>query len=392
MSQSKFLLYFGSMPAQYGPILRVAEIICHKHFLEGYVIVPEELSVPESYNSTMRSAVKDLLPDSTPLNVHFLKKHQSQGRRYTFKRNSLKALLLQLKPGYIWIHAEFWDEISHQILWHYRFRRQTKIVAYVQTNTAKRISLLSAKWPFLSRTKLINLLLWPRLDGVAACATKSMENARQIGLPAEVPVTVNYLPVFGPDDGANRAEPLPWKGHDSFTIGFAGALTEQKGWKVLLKAVEKLPENFKVFLAGDGDQRQELVAWLERPFLNGRACYGGFLSHDRLFATIPSFDVLVLPSITLPPSPEQFGCVLAEAMACGVPVIGSDSGAIPETIGDAGLIIPEGNASAIADAIIRISEDNELRQRFITLGLERYRTYYSCATYAKSIVKLLQIS
>ena len=121
---------------------------------------------------------------------------------------------------------------------------------------------------------------------------------------------------------------------------------------MLLKAIAKLPENFKVFLAGDGEQRRELETWLERPQLKGRSYYAGYLPKDRLLAIMPFFDVLVLPSITTAPSPEQFGCVLAEAMACGVPVIGSGSGTIPETIGDAGLVVPERNAPALAKAII----------------------------------------
>lgn len=66
----------------------------------------------------------------------------------------------------------------------------------------------------------------------------------------------------------------------------------------------------------------------------------------------------MLPSLTTPRWKEQFGHVLIEAMACGVPVIGSSSGAIPEVIGDAGLVVPEGIPGALAEAInlLRISE------------------------------------
>ncbi len=83
--------------------------------------------------------------------------------------------------------------------------------------------------------------------------------------------------------------------------------------------------------------------------------------------------------------------MLAEAMACRVPVIGSDSGAIPETVGDAGLIVPEGNGDALAKAIISMSEDRELRRRCIRRGFERYRTSYNCEAYARSIAHMLHI-
>jgi glycosyltransferase involved in cell wall biosynthesis len=206
-----------------------------------------------------------------------------------------------------------------------------------------------------------------------------------------VPVSVNYLPVFGPDDAAEEGISLPWSRDDSFIIGFAGLLSEQKGWKVLLEAVERLPYSFKVVLAGDGEQRSELEAWLKRPNLQGRAFYAGLLPKRQLLATFPLLDVLVLPSITTSYSVEQFGAVLAEAMACGVPVIGSDSGAIPETVGQAGLIFPEGDSDALTKAIVHLSNDEEGRWQAIANGLENFRNIYCCEIYSRSIADLLKI-
>ena len=64
-------------------------------------------------------------------------------------------------------------------------------------------------------------------------------------------------------------------------------------------------------------------------------------------AVLRALDVLVLPSLTTPSWKEQFGRVLQEAMACAIPVVGSDSGEIPHVIGDAGLVTPEGDAAAL---------------------------------------------
>ena len=68
------------------------------------------------------------------------------------------------------------------------------------------------------------------------------------------------------------------------------------------------------------------------------------------------FDVLVGPSLTTPRWKEQFGRMLVEAMACGVPVIGSDSGEIPHVIGDAGIVVPEGDRVALCAAIARLRD------------------------------------
>jgi len=88
---------------------------------------------------------------------------------------------------------------------------------------------------------------------------------------------------------------------------------------------------------------------------------------------------------------EQVGYILVESMACGVPVIGSSSGAIPETIGNAGLIFPEGSDIALAEAILRIGSDVHLRDELIAKGVNRLRDLYSCESYADSLSKLFPL-
>lgn len=88
-------------------------------------------------------------------------------------------------------------------------------------------------------------------------------------------------------------------------------------------------------------------------------------------------DVLVLPSVTTPRWKEQFGRVLIEAQACEVPVIGSSSGAIPEVIGKAGLIFPEGSASQLAGRLQRLAASSSLRRRLARMGRKRVLDLYT---------------
>jgi glycosyltransferase involved in cell wall biosynthesis len=74
---------------------------------------------------------------------------------------------------------------------------------------------------------------------------------------------------------------------------------------------------------------------------------------------------------------EQFGHILIEAMASGVPVIGSNSGAIPEVIGDAGIVVPEGDATELRNAILRLVNDVSLVRRFREAGRQRVRDFYT---------------
>ncbi len=392
MAHKKFL--FISAYALFPPLLRVAEIITREHSLEGHVIAPDETAVSTIYHPTGKLTARDIQSTYSPLQFHFVPAARGSAVRYGFDKTFLTRVLFRVKPDYIWVHDEFTHSISLQILRHYRFNRGPRIIAYVaQNHIPGPHPLFYRTWPFISRTRLKHLFLWPRLDGVAACATKSMECARRLGLPKNVPILVNYHPVLGPEEAAPTGATLPWsKGNGVFVVGFAGEITEQKGWKVLLRAMAQLPENFKAALVGDGEQRAELIEWLKQPQLLGRVHFTGPLPHEKLLATYPQFDSVVLPSLTLPHSVEQFGRVLAEAMAWGVPVIGSNSGAIPEVIGEAGLIVPEGDPEALADAIWKLASDKNLARSFLKKGLEQYLRQYSCEGYSRSLARFWGVS
>src|SRR5207245_3300012 len=95
--------------------------------------------------------------------------------------------------------------------------------------------------------------------------------------------------------------------------------------------------------------------------------------HHEVPRYLERMTALVLPSLTTPTWKEQFGHVLIEAMACGVPVIGSDSGAIPEVIGDAGLVVPEGDVAGLAEALRRPASTPGLRTHLPSPGRGRRR-------------------
>jgi glycosyltransferase involved in cell wall biosynthesis len=88
-------------------------------------------------------------------------------------------------------------------------------------------------------------------------------------------------------------------------------------------------------------------------------------------------DVLALPSLTTPRWKEQFGRVLIEAQACGVPVVGSDSGAIPEVIGKSGLLFPEGDAPKLAGELKRLAGSPGLRKSLGPKGRNQVLSRYT---------------
>ena len=109
--------------------------------------------------------------------------------------------------------------------------------------------------------------------------------------------------------------------------------------------------------------------------------------HSDVPDLLAAIDVLTLPSRTLPRSKEQFGRVLIEGMAAGCVVIGSDSGAIPEVIGDAGLVFPENDVEGLAAALRRVLGDPGLAASLRAAGRRRVKERYTWDAVAARIVE-----
>jgi glycosyltransferase involved in cell wall biosynthesis len=154
----------------------------------------------------------------------------------------------------------------------------------------------------------------------------------------------------------------------------------------------ELPERFKCLIAGTGDEEPELRLWCQVPAIRPKVYYLGCVEKDRLWGFYRSLDVLVLPSLTTSHWTEQFGFVLAEAMGCGVPVIGSNSGAIPEVVAECGIIVEENNPLELARAILCMADDADRRTHYVKSGLERFEHEFSVVAYAAKLAGLLGIT
>jgi glycosyltransferase involved in cell wall biosynthesis len=106
-----------------------------------------------------------------------------------------------------------------------------------------------------------------------------------------------------------------------------------------------------------------------------RARIAAFAAPAELPALFSRFDVVAVPSLDTPRWSEQFGRVAVEAMAAGVPVVVSDSGALAEVVCGAGALVPQGDVGALAEALRRVSGDAAERQRMGRSGHERAKHY-----------------
>jgi glycosyltransferase involved in cell wall biosynthesis len=181
-------------------------------------------------------------------------------------------------------------------------------------------------------------------------------------------------------------------GLTSFTIGFIGRWVEAKGVWTLLHAVRDMPD-VQLALVGGGPLGPAIESWMTDNHLESRLRLIASVPHEAIVQYINALDVLVLPSLTTPTWKEQFGHVLIEAMACGVPVVGSNSGAIPDVIGAAGLVFPEGDVAALRAALTRLRDDAHERERLGAAGrarvLERFTHARIAAAHAEFLRSLL---
>jgi glycosyltransferase involved in cell wall biosynthesis len=173
-----------------------------------------------------------------------------------------------------------------------------------------------------------------------------------------------------------------------FTVGYAGRLVESKGLMDLLGAVRDLHAPVRLLLIGDGELRSQLEGQAI-PGSSVRVLSG--LSHEEMPSGYAQLDGLVLPSHTTRTWKEQFGRVIVEALWCGVPVVGSDSGEIPWLIGltEGGLLFPEGDRGALAGRLAQLREHPALRAELAGKGRAAVKRLFSVSAATDPLERLL---
>jgi glycosyltransferase involved in cell wall biosynthesis len=164
---------------------------------------------------------------------------------------------------------------------------------------------------------------------------------------------------------------------NGFTLLYAGRFVEEKGLDILLEALSLTRNQASLVLVGGGPLKNTLKAQANRLKIKEQVQFFPPVEQDSMPSLYAQADALVLPSRGTPVWKEQYGRVLLEAMACKVPVIGSDSGAIPEVIGAAGLIFKENDAGSLAQCIQNLMENPTLQKDLAELGYKRVTSFYS---------------
>jgi len=264
-------------------------------------------------------------------------------------------------------------------------------LAALQIALARRLFAPQAKlilhtWQNIRRPRhryvqLVTRISLREADAILCANSEGVQVLREMGYSGPSAV----IPPIGVDTRAfHPSERRPSK---AFVVAYAGRFVPEKGLDTLLGAVAQLGPGVELWLIGNGPHRPAMEALSRELGIEGQVRWLEPVSPEKMPELLTQVDVVVLPSRTTRVWKEQFGRILVEAMACKVPVIGADSGAIPEVVGDAGLIFSEGNVAALAHCLRRLIKSSELRYELAERGYARMTQYYTQERVAEQTVK-----
>lgn len=281
------------------------------------------------------------------------------GAPIAWRSRALRRLLTDFRPDVVQIEEPLTARVTPAVA---RMARQLGIpvVAFTSESLGRKHSLLAAM---------------RRRRALSAATGVIGANSLATGLVGqEFPTLLStVIPQLGiPVPRAPVSEP-----HPPLAIGFVGRLVPEKGLDVLFRACIKLHGTWTVTVAGTGPAQEELEALAERLGMASRVTWLGAISRQDLSTVWPRLDCLVVPSRTTANWVETYPVQVLEAMGNGVAVVTSDSGALRETTGGAGLVFREDHAEGLAELLGRLLAEVELRERLAAEGRRRVIAEYA---------------
>ena len=171
----------------------------------------------------------------------------------------------------------------------------------------------------------------------------------------------------------------------------------KKGVLYLLQALQMLgKDEIKLTIVDDAERHSSYIEdvgplpsygfkLVRKLNLDGMVHFTGRLTHEELAQHYSAAQIAVVPSLY-----EGFGIPAAEAMACGTPIIATTGGALPEVVGDAGILVPPGNADALAVAIKQLLNDKKAQRQMSEAGRKRVREKFNWEQAARQTLEVYQ--
>lgn len=211
---------------------------------------------------------------------------------------------------------------------------------------------------------------------VVPCAAVADFAVRRLRLPADRVVVV-----------PNGVDP-EWSGDPAVP----DSATPTAAWLGVMQPVKRVPElvraaaevsSLRLLLVGDGPERERVEAAVADSGSADRVVLAGYRAAPMRF--LSTADIFVLPSAA-----EACPMAILQAMACGLPIVASSVGGVPEVVRDGqdGILVPAGDDAALRDALSALANDADLRRRLGTSAQQRVREHYSTQRCVERIVEV----
>jgi glycosyltransferase involved in cell wall biosynthesis len=288
----------------------------------------------------------------------------------------LRRTIQEFQPDIIDLWEEPWGMVSAHTCWlRDRWAPLAKIVSETEQNLFK-----SLPFPFEKFRKYV----FSKADLVIGRTEEAVDVVRRKGYAGVTAVVPNSVDT-GLFRKLDRDRCRSSLGLSGFVVGFVGRFTEEKGIFELLEAVKMSPPDVNLVLTGRGPADGELRQRAATAGLEGRVRVLPERALEQMPEVFNALDVLAVPSHTTPRWKEQFGRVIIEAHACGVPVIGSTCGAIPSVVGEGGIVVPEKDPHALAAALAKIHNDRSNAEAMGQAGYLRTHERYTWQATAEAM-------
>jgi L-malate glycosyltransferase len=305
-------------------------------------------------------------------------------------RSVFIQLLQDLNPDFIYLYQEPYAVVTFQVYLANSLSIRKPIGFFTWQNIYKQYP-----FPFKQMESWVlrqTHMMFPGSQSAEEVFRKKGYTGSSMLLPSGIDPTIYY-----PRPEADQLKQELRQDANEVLLGYVGRIVEQKGLKTLLHALKQIQDlPWRLVMVGSGSYQPEFDQLAQTLQLSDRISHLGFVSGEKTPLYLSAFDALVLPSETRANWKEQFGRVIIEAMACGTPVIGSDSGEIPNLLKatGGGLVFPEAQVDQLANQLRQVVANADLRSQLATQGqqvvLQRYTHSPIALRFAEAIENTVQ--
>ncbi len=334
------------------------------------------------------------VPEDPP--IHFLELTHTSPRIYRFR--GLDALLREKTPRFVFMEN---DPVSllAGLLGRWCRKNDAKLICLACENlhfglkeSVQRNGLRGLPAGLLKEF----LFRYSRgyVDHVCTINDEGTHIFRSSGFANVSKIPLGYRPdIFFPDAKARNVI-RQQLGIQTFAFAYVGRLTPEKGVDILLRSLACLKhldwvlllDKFEICTSPYHTSISELI---ENLSLEGRIIQYD-ATHLEIAGYMNAADSVIVPSVPTPRWKEQYGRVVPEAMACGKLVITSNSGALPELIGDAGLVVPSGDIAKLADVLEQVLTEPQSWSELPAKAVARAAAHFSLPVQTEMIDAVLR--